>query len=33
MSGGSYNYIYSQLNEACNGAMYDAEMTIFDFIQ
>lgn len=26
MSGGSYNYIYSELREACSGAMYDAEM-------
>lgn len=26
MSGGSYNYIYSELKETCGGAMYDAEM-------
>lgn len=26
MSGGSHNYIYAQLREACSGAMYDAEM-------
>lgn len=26
MSGGSYDYIYAQLREACSGAMYDAEM-------
>ena len=26
MSGGSYNYIYSRLEEECSGRMYDAEM-------
>ena len=26
MSGGSYNYIYSRLEEECDGRMYDAEM-------
>ena len=26
MSGGSYNYIYSSLQEACCGYMYDPEM-------
>ena len=26
MSGGSYNYIYSRLDEECGNAMYDAEM-------
>ena len=26
MSGGSYNYIYSTLEEECAGYMHDAEM-------
>lgn len=26
MSGGSYSYIYSRLEEECGGRMYDAEM-------
>ena len=26
MSGGSYNYIYSNLKTECDGTMYDAEM-------
>lgn len=26
MSGGSYDYIYSRLEEECDGRMYDAEM-------
>lgn len=26
MSGGSYDYIYSKLEEQCEGRMYDAEM-------
>ena len=26
MSGGSYSYIYSRLEEECDGRMYDAEM-------
>lgn len=26
MSGGSYNYIYSQLSNECEGAMHDEEM-------
>lgn len=26
MSGGSYNYIYSRLEEECSNRMYDAEM-------
>lgn len=26
MSGGSYNYIYSRLDEECSNRMYDAEM-------
>ena len=26
MSGGSYSYIYSSLQEECEGRMYDAEM-------
>ena len=26
MSGGSYNYIYSQLENECEGNMYDSEM-------
>ena len=28
MSGGSYNYIYSQLENECEGQMYDAEMNM-----
>lgn len=28
MSGGSYNYIYSQLENECEGNMYDSEMNM-----